>query len=44
VKADTDRLNDSAVRTIRQEEADRHSKTVCLRALRPTKEAEGREN
>jgi hypothetical protein len=44
VKADTNRLNDSAVRTIRHKEADRRSKTECLRALPPTKEAEGREN
>ncbi|CAN7763840.1 hypothetical protein LJR245_007223 [Rhizobium leguminosarum] len=44
MKVDTNRLNDSAVRTIRHEEADRRSKTEYLRALRPTKEAEGREN
>jgi len=44
VKADINRLNDSAVRTIRHEEAGRRSKTEYLRAHRLTKEAEGREN
>lgn len=34
VKADIDRLNDVTVKMIRQEEADRRSKTEHLRALR----------